>query len=95
MGIVFLLMLMPTNVHCGEVDQIEPLGQNCPICGTQILRLLQGPRIYFACECIALEVPTVAINVCSDSWARDVLEAMRTRAEFFPPGAITGPVREG
>ena len=78
---------MPAHVHCGEVDEIVPLGQTCPICKTPILRLYQSPRIYFACDCIAFEVPTVAGNVCPDSWASEVLQLMKTQPELFPPEA--------
>ena len=48
---------------CGPCESIEPLGQSCPICESEILRIVHRDtdlpenklRTYIACECAAEE----------------------------------------
>jgi hypothetical protein len=47
----------------GPVESVDPLGQSCPICETQILRIVHRDtdlpgnklRTYIACDCAAEE----------------------------------------
>jgi hypothetical protein len=80
---------------------MEATGQTCPICEASILKVIQSGKLWWECDCLAIEdygdVDIVAEGTgfarsVREIWAQEVLTFMKWYPDSFPEHKKLGSI---